>query len=89
MADVHSAPPDIEGGYPGGVLHEAVGDVDLLLIAVDSGPDRMIYAGPTLSHYEFTEGPGLKRLSDAAWEKRLKSAKPSRPFWTRDYLVPK
>lgn len=90
VTDIHTAPPDgVPGGYPGGVLHEAVGHVDLLLIAVDSGPGRMVYAGPTLSHYELTEGPGLKRLTDQEWGLRLLHTKPERPFWTRDYLVPK
>ena len=79
----------IRDRYEGGVLHEAVGNVDLMLIAVDSGADRMVYAGPTLSHYEFTVGPGVTRLTDAEWKNRLESAKPPRPFWTQDYLVPK
>ena len=87
VTDVHTAPPDVR--YEGGVLHEAVGNVDLMLIAVDSGADRMVYAGPTLSHYEFTVGPGVTRLTDAEWKNRLESAKPPRPFWTQDYLVPK
>jgi hypothetical protein len=30
-------------GDPGSVLHEGVGDVDLLMIAVDSGQDKMVY----------------------------------------------
>src|SRR2546422_5140794 len=38
---------------PGSVLHEAVGGVPLLLIAVENGLDRMLFAGPILSHYEF------------------------------------
>jgi hypothetical protein len=88
VTDVHSAPPD-QTGFAGSVLHEAVGNVDLLLIAVDSGPDRMVYAGPTLSHYEFIQ-PGLTRLNDSNWQTRLNTApKPPRPAWTQDYLVPK
>jgi hypothetical protein len=88
VTDVHSAPPD-QTGFQGGVLHEAIGNVDLMLIAVDSGPDRMIYAGPMMSHYEFTE-QGLSRLADGQWQSRLGTAsKPPRPSWTEDYLVPK
>ncbi len=88
VTDVHSAPPDDR--FAGGVLHEAVGAVDLLMVAVDSGPDKMVYAGPTLSHYQFVEGPGLVRLNDAEWQARLGSkARPARPVWTQDYLVPK
>ena len=70
--------------------------VDLLLIAVDNGPDRMVYAGLVMSHYEFiVPGPTLKHLSDSDW--RLKFGwwptfdppKRLRPEWTRSYLIPK
>ena len=53
VVDVHTDLPCPDCGDPGSVLHEAVGNVDLLIIAVDNGPDRMVYAGPVLSHYEF------------------------------------
>lgn len=86
VTDVHTAPPDAV--YPGGVLHEGVGNVDLMLIAVDCGGDRAVYAGPTMSHYEFTE-PGVRRLSDSDWSSRLSTNKPARPPWTQDYLVPR
>lgn len=87
VTDVHSAPPDPL--YRGGVLHQAVGDVDLLVIAVDCAGERMIYLGPTLSHYEFTE-PGMNRLNNEAWRARVDSTtRPARPGWTRDYLVPR
>src|SRR6266850_5150181 len=57
VTDIHTAPPD-DRDTKGGVLHEATGNVDLLLIAVDNGPDQMVYAGPVLSHYEFlVDGP--------------------------------
>jgi hypothetical protein len=88
VTDVHTVPPDV--GYPGGVLHEGIGDVDLLLIAVDNGPDRRVYAGPTFSHYEFVAGPGLVRLTDGDWHGQVRwGTKPPRPAWTRDYLVPR
>lgn len=87
---VHTAPPD-QVDPEGGVLHEAVGGVDLLLIAVDNGPDRAVYAGPTFSHYEWIEkGPRLKRLTDDEWAQRLRvNDKPPRPDWTRGHLVPR
>ncbi len=90
VVGVHTAPPD-EFDPEGGVLHEGVGDVDLLLIAVDNGPDRMVYAGPTMSHYEFIEkGPTLVRLTDQAWSSQVLSPnRPPRPDWTRSYLVPR
>lgn len=86
MADVHTDPPS--EGDPGCVLHQAVGNVDLLLVAIDNGKDRMVYAGPVLSHYEL-EMPGVSRKSDADWRKDLKARRaPPRPEWTRGYLVP-
>jgi hypothetical protein len=89
VADVHTDPPDPMITHdPGCVVHEGVGNVDLLLVAVDSGKDRVVYAGPLLSHYEF-EMPGVTRKSDAEWRDDLRKGKaPPRPEWTRDYLVP-
>jgi hypothetical protein len=88
VADVHTDVPDGLVGDPGCVLHQGVGNVDLLLIAVDSGKDHMVYAGPVLSHYEF-EVPGVKRKSDSEWQADLQAGRaPPRPEWTRGYLVP-
>jgi hypothetical protein len=59
----------------------------LLLLAVDNGPDRMVYAGPVLSHYEFLlPGPTLTRLTDSQWQFY---PRPPRPPWTQCYLVPR
>jgi hypothetical protein len=93
VADVYTAAPDPMVGDIGGVAHTAIGRVDYLLIAVDNGPDRMIYAGPTLSHYEFTTA-GVTRLTDQNWQARVNSAAQSgpalvRPSWTQSYLVPR
>jgi hypothetical protein len=88
VADVHTNPPAPICGDPGCVVHQGVGCVDLLLIAVDSGKDRMVYAGPVLSHYEF-EMPGVTRKTDAEWREDLRAGRvPPRPSWTRGYLVP-
>ncbi len=89
VADVHTDAPDpLFSGDPGAVIHEGVANVNLLLIAVDNGPDRMVYAGPVLSHYEF-EVPGVNRMTDAAWKTNvLNGLKPPSPEWTRSYLVP-
>ena len=47
-----------------------------------------MYAGPTLSHYEF-EMPGVARKTDGEWKADLLDGKaPPRPEWTRGYLVP-
>ena len=55
-------PPD-----PGSILHEAVGRVNLLMLAVDNGTDRFICAGPVLSHYEFEVIGDPRRISDEEW----------------------
>jgi hypothetical protein len=88
VADVHTDSPDPFSGDPGAVIHEGVGNVHLLMIAVDNGPDRMVYAGPVLSHYEF-EMPADTRMTDAQWKANLRAGqKPPSPDWTRSYLVP-
>ena len=67
------------------MLHQATGTVDWLLIAVDNGPDRMVYAGPVLSYYEFVERG--YRLTVEDWKHRIHSV--PRPEWTREYLAPR
>jgi len=89
VADVHTDLPAAEVGDPGCVLHEAVGNVNMLVLAVENGADRMVYAGPVLSHYEFRL-PGLARLADSEWKASLQEGKlPLRPAWQQGYLVPK
>jgi hypothetical protein len=88
VADVHTDPPDPVYRDPGCVLTQGVGNVDLLLVAIDNGKDRMVYAGPVFSHYEF-EMPGVTRKSDSEWRKDIKEGRlPPRPPWTQSYLVP-
>ena len=88
VADVHTDVPTPIHGDPGCVLHQGVGGVDLMVISIDNGKDRVAYVGPTLSHYEF-EMPGVSRKSDKEWKTDLLDAKvPPRPEWTRGYLVP-
>jgi len=88
ITDVHTDPPDDLLGDPGAVIHEAIGNVNLLLIAIDNGPDRMVYAGPVFSHYEL-EVPGVNRLTDDNWKATILSNQtPSPPEWTKSYLVP-
>jgi hypothetical protein len=87
VADVHTDLPSPVHNDPGAVVHEAVGNMNLLLIAVDNGFDRVIYAGPVLSHYEF-EMPSGTRLNDSEWEGMVtSSSKPPPPDWTKSYLV--
>lgn len=88
VADVHTDVPYREIGDLGSVLHEGVGNVNLLMIAVDCGEDRAVYAGPVLSHYEFETGPGVVRKSDSEWQADHETSKiPSPPKWTDGYLV--
>lgn len=82
VADVHT-----NLNQEGSVLYEGVGNVDMIMIAVDNGEDKMIYAGPTLSHYEF-EMDSFTRLTDSEWKQLLQEGNlPSRPDWTESYLL--
>ncbi|MBP7826763.1 MAG: DUF3160 domain-containing protein, partial [Verrucomicrobia bacterium] len=89
VTDVHTDPPDQLTPDPGSILHEGIGNVQMLWIAVDCGPDdRAVYAGPVLSHYEFELRP-TTRLTDAEWKDRVRAGLlPPQPEWTRSYLVP-
>jgi hypothetical protein len=76
VADVHTHTAE------GKVLEEAVGYVDLIIVACPS-PDGSIFlaAGPVLSYYEFKH-PMSDRLTDEAWQNLLDSPeKPERPTW--------
>lgn len=89
VADVHTDVPTPIHGDPGCVLHQGVGNVDLMIIAINNGKDRIVYAGPTLSHYEF-EMPGVVRKTDKEWKADLLDGKYApRPAWTSGYLVPR
>ncbi len=88
VTDVHTDPPAVTVPDPGCVLHQAVGNVDALIIAVDNGKDRMVYAGPVFSHYEF-EAPNAVRRTNGDWHEMLRAGKqPQRPEWTRSFVVP-
>jgi hypothetical protein len=87
VADVHTdVPSDESCGSPGHVLHQGIGPVHLLMIAVENGGDRMVVAGPVLSHYEFALPGPPKRLTNSEWRYEYEQqAKPNE--WTRAYLV--
>jgi hypothetical protein len=40
------------------------------MIAVNNGTNRCVYAGPVMSHYEFTVEGAPQRLSDSEWQIR-------------------
>lgn len=87
VTDVHTDFPSFPDGDPGAVLQQGVGRVNLMMIAVDNGPDRMVFAGPVFSHYEFTVPDGT-RLTDEAWKQSVDAgATPAPPPWTRSYLI--
>ena len=67
ITDVHTDVPSITPPDPGSVLHEAVGKVNLLMLAVDNGLDRFICAGPVLSHYELEVIGDPRRITDQEW----------------------
>jgi hypothetical protein len=82
VADVHTHTAEEK------VLEEAVGCVDLIIVACPA-PDGSIFlaAGPVLSYYEFKH-PMDDRLTDEAWRELLASpARPERPEWFQS-LVP-
>jgi hypothetical protein len=89
VTDVHTDVPSVLVGDPGGILHQAVGNVHMLLVSVDCGPSgAAVYAGPVLSHYEFELGP-TTRLTDSQWKSQVRAGDlPLQPDWTRNYLVP-
>jgi hypothetical protein len=67
VADVHTDAPIALPPDPGSVLHEGIGHVNMLLLAVDNGNDRFLCAGPVMSHYEFEVIGAPRRLSDEEW----------------------
>ena len=76
VADVHTC------GGEEMVMEEAVGKVDLILVACPQ-PDGSAFlaAGPVLSYYEFKH-PMEDRLTDEKWRELLDSPnKPERPAW--------
>jgi hypothetical protein len=87
ITDVHTAPSP----EPGYVLHQAVGLVNFLLVAVDCGEEHpVIYGGPVLSHYELPTRT-LKRYSDSEWSNMLYNPNTPQapPPWTAEYLIRK
>lgn len=87
-ADVHTDVPAPPIGDPGCVLHQGVGNIDMMMVAIDNGKDRVLYLGPTFSHYEF-ETPVAQRKTDKEWKADLLDGRvPARPEYTRNYLLP-
>jgi hypothetical protein len=87
ITDVLTDPPAPLVGDPGGILNEAVGNADFMLIAIENGPDRCVYGGPVFSYYEMIDHT-MVRKTDAEWQQTLISGQvPSRPEWTKGWVV--
>ena len=76
VADVHTNVAE------GKVVEEAVGNVDLIVVACSNTDGSVFLAvGPVLSYYEFKH-PMSDRLTDEAWRELLDSPdRPERPKW--------
>jgi hypothetical protein len=76
VADVHTH--SVEAN----VVEEAVGNVDLIIVACPMPEGKAFLAvGPVSSYYEFKH-PMSDRLTDKAWRELLDSPKkPDRPEW--------
>jgi len=82
VADVHTDPAS------GSVLEVGVGDVNFLVIAIDSEDDRTAFVGPVYSYYEFRH-PLRDRLTDQQWHKMIAGGElPARPAWTDVFQAP-
>jgi hypothetical protein len=82
IADVHT---DANTGL---VLEEAVGYVNLIIVAYKTPNGKVIIgAGPVFSYYEFKQ-PMSDRLTDEAWKQLLEEGQqPSRPLWTQSFIA--
>ncbi|MGK0187110.1 MAG: hypothetical protein ACI9R3_002896 [Verrucomicrobiales bacterium] len=89
VTDVHTDFPDQISGDPGTILHEGVGGVNLLMIAIERENGRkVVYAGPVLSYYEFYEEGSMERRTDQYWQNHLRDSPTAPEPWTEGYLVP-
>ncbi len=82
VADVHT---DTNSGQ---VLEEAVGYVNLIVVAYKDPDGRInIGAGPVFSYYEFKESMS-NRLTDEQWKGLLEGGQqPKRPLWTDSFIL--
>jgi hypothetical protein len=80
VADVHTDPNGPQ------VLHEGVGNTEFLVVAIDNGPHRAAYVGPSYSYFEFTRGA---RMTDEEWQAQVSNGSaPPPPAFTRTFQVP-
>ncbi len=82
VSDVHSDPTN------GQVLQVATGDVQFLVVAVDNGPHRAAYVGPSYTYYEF-RGPMERRMTDEEWRAKVEKGQlPAPPPFTSVFQMP-
>lgn len=83
IADIHADP------LSGHVLQAAVGDLDLgLFLWLQPNGRFTVVAGPVLSFYELKR-MHAERFVGVQWDEWLDgTAEPSRPEWSRSYLLP-
>ncbi|MBI1946229.1 MAG: DUF3160 domain-containing protein [Deltaproteobacteria bacterium] len=82
VADVYTHPQ-------AGILHAATGPFSLMVVVIDRGGDRMAFAGPVSSYYEWVPAGG-KRLTDHEWKVQLSEGKaPAPPEWIEGWQVGK
>lgn len=82
VADVHTDPDSRS------CLEVAVGDTMLGFFAIDNDGDKMVFAGPLYSYYEFRQPVG-NRLTDHQWEAMIENGQaPPRPEWVKDFVAP-
>jgi hypothetical protein len=84
VTDVHTVPNDIDAGH---ILHQAIGRVNFLFMAVETVHEKIVCGGPVFTHYEMpTEG--MNRMTDDEWDKILNTAgSPAPPLWTQEFLI--
>lgn len=88
VVDVHTDTADpICSGDSGGVLHEGIGRMNLMMVAAKhSGGTGCVYAGPVFSQHEFVESIGT-RLTDEQWETRVKNySLPEPAAWQLEFI---
>ena len=50
ILDIHTAPPSPDFKFPGTVITQATGSVNMMVIALNSDDDVVLYVGPVFLH---------------------------------------
>ncbi|HEX7557003.1 MAG TPA: DUF3160 domain-containing protein, partial [Leptolinea sp.] len=68
------------------VLEAGVGKVDRIFVVVPINGQLQVAQGGVFTYYEFKQ-PRSDRLTDEEWQKKLSSAAPSLPAFSKNYLL--